>query len=278
MIEITFTEQLMYPSQLCPIYHNYGESIDQQVQTYKLEEIILEKLRGILQHTKKLYERGWTRSRTRDYYDLYRLLRKDKNLFNDSQISIYLGLKCAAKNVGFETPDSFFDPRFISDVHKDWKQHLGYLTTDLPPIEVVLEELKSAIADLLKLEPTLGQLLGFSKFHTLLKSNDLLTYIKFRLKMGANPNDIQNNGHQPLNLALQRNLSEIALQLIEYGADYINKDASGINAFEWALRQELYDLAFIIHKKGFPYNPRHPNPHHNVPYQNLYKFDMKYFS
>ena len=96
--------------------------------------------------------------------------------------------------------------------------------------------------------------------------------------MGANPNDIQNNGHQPLNLALRHNLSDVALQLIEYGADFKNKDTSGLNAFEWALRQELYDLAFTIHKKGFPYTPRHPNPHYSVPYQNLYRFDMKYFS
>ena len=55
--------------------HDYEESLEAKVRTYSLEEIIAEKLRAVLQQTRTLRERGWTRSRARDYYDIWRILR-----------------------------------------------------------------------------------------------------------------------------------------------------------------------------------------------------------
>jgi predicted nucleotidyltransferase component of viral defense system len=74
MIEVTRDECLLIGPKSKPILHEYGEPINQEITVYALEEIILEKLRAILQHTEKLHERDSTRSRARDYYDLWRIL------------------------------------------------------------------------------------------------------------------------------------------------------------------------------------------------------------
>ena len=49
---------------------------------YKLEEIIAEKIRAILQFAAKLHERGWGRSRARDYYDLWRIFKEYRDYIN----------------------------------------------------------------------------------------------------------------------------------------------------------------------------------------------------
>lgn len=72
-IEITMQETVLFPLVAKQIIHPYDERIDTPIQTYFLEEIILEKLRAILQKTKKLHKEGRDRSRTRDYYDLWRI-------------------------------------------------------------------------------------------------------------------------------------------------------------------------------------------------------------
>ena len=72
-IEITMQESILFPPVMKKIIHPYDEQIDTSIQIYSLEEIVLEKLRAILQKTKKLHEEGRDRSRTRDYYDLWRI-------------------------------------------------------------------------------------------------------------------------------------------------------------------------------------------------------------
>ncbi|MBN1914816.1 MAG: nucleotidyl transferase AbiEii/AbiGii toxin family protein [Parachlamydiales bacterium] len=69
MIEISREETIVFKPVVKGILHNYEEIIEQNILIYSLEEIILEKLRAILQHIKKLHERDWTRSRARDYME-----------------------------------------------------------------------------------------------------------------------------------------------------------------------------------------------------------------
>ena len=63
MIEVTWGEPLVFPPITKPLIQDYRGISDGQLMVYSLEEIVLEKLRAILQHTKKLHEREWTRSR-----------------------------------------------------------------------------------------------------------------------------------------------------------------------------------------------------------------------
>ncbi len=73
---------------------------------------------------KKLHEAGWTRSRARDDYDLWRILLIYKENLNRVEILDVLPHKCSEKSVSWNTPDDFFneaylkrayDPRGIND-------------------------------------------------------------------------------------------------------------------------------------------------------------------
>ncbi|PYV80988.1 MAG: hypothetical protein DMG05_30700, partial [Acidobacteria bacterium] len=57
---------------------------------YALEEIVAEKLRAILQHFEKLEVRGWSRSRARDYYDLWRILATYQDQMNLAGFTSFL--------------------------------------------------------------------------------------------------------------------------------------------------------------------------------------------
>ena len=69
MVEITVDEKVLADPVERAVMHEYGEDFDARILVYSLEEIIAEKLRAILQHAQRLKERGWGRSRARDYYD-----------------------------------------------------------------------------------------------------------------------------------------------------------------------------------------------------------------
>ena len=109
MIEITKEEKILMPIQQKLILHAYEEPMTATIQTYSLEEIIAEKLRAILQHTIKLKQRGWSRSRARDYYDIWRILNEYKKTMNLRNFSTLLKEKCAIKNVTFEKLEDFFE-------------------------------------------------------------------------------------------------------------------------------------------------------------------------
>ena len=154
MVEISYSEEIIFKPSRRTIFHDYGEPFQQDVLVYSLEEVVLEKLRGILQHTKKLHEKGWTRSRTRDYYDLYRLMLYEPALFENEKLAICLKKKCEAKKVSFHSVEDFFDHRFLQEVRKDWEHHLGYLMKELPPLQEVLTTLRKGIQKILPTEKT----------------------------------------------------------------------------------------------------------------------------
>ena len=149
MIEITMQERILLSPVMKKIIHPYGEQINTPINTYSLEEIILEKHRAILQKTIKLHEKGRDRSRTRDYYDLWRILNTFKpDLFFENFPSL-LRQKCAPKNVNFSGVESFFDPLMMEAISRAWKVWLGPLVPDLPECDLVIKELKTMITPLL---------------------------------------------------------------------------------------------------------------------------------
>ena len=86
-----------------------------------------------------------------------------------------------------------------------------------------------------------------------------------------------NGDHQSLNIAIRNGLSEVALLLIGSEVDFQLKDGSGTSSFELAMNQELYDVAYEIVKRGYPYSSCNQDQKLNVPNQNLKKFDQLYF-
>ena len=144
-IEITLDEEVLKPSLRRRVIHEYGEPLEAKVLTYALEEIIAEKLRAILQHIEKLRIRGWSRSRARDYYDLWRVMGVNRDQLDLSGFVPLLREKCAARNVSFEGPEDFFQEAMLSYVKRTWNQWLGSLVPGLPSIETVIGELRPQI-------------------------------------------------------------------------------------------------------------------------------------
>ena len=146
MIEITYDEKITTAPVERKIMHSYEETIDATLLTYSLEEIIMEKLRGILQKTKKSHEKNWTRSRARDYYDLWNIFRSFGSELDLDVIRTFLPVKCRVKDVNFNNVDDFFDPWMIKKTAKDWDGHLSYLVSDLPDFDIVKEELYNDVS------------------------------------------------------------------------------------------------------------------------------------
>ena len=149
MIEITMDEKVLKPVQNRKVIHEYGEPVEVQVQVYALEEIVAEKLRAILQHIEKLHERGWSRSRARDYYDLWRVMGTYKDQMDLSGFVSFLREKCGVRNVRFEGPESFFQETMLTYVEKTWQQWLGPLVPELPAFEAVIGELRPQIVSII---------------------------------------------------------------------------------------------------------------------------------
>lgn len=145
MVEITIDEPLLKPAIPRAILHEYEESINGQIMTYQLEEIIAEKLRSILQHLQTLERRGWARSRARDYYDLWRIFDTYQDQLNFSEFKILLQKKCQVRDVSFLDHNSFFHPTLLSTIEKTWEQWLAPLVPNLPPYEIVINELRLSI-------------------------------------------------------------------------------------------------------------------------------------
>lgn len=149
MIETAMDEQLLKPPSNRKVIHEYGEPLEAKVQVYALEEIVAEKLRAILQHLQRFEERGWSRSRARDYYDLWRVLGTYKNQMDLSDFAPLLGKKCAVRNVTFETAADFFPEAMLAYIEKTWEQWLGPLVPRLPSFDTVIGELRPQIAALI---------------------------------------------------------------------------------------------------------------------------------
>jgi len=150
MIEVAVDEKVLKPPQKRKVMHEYGEPLDAEVAVYALEEIVAEKLRGILQHVERLEERGWSRSRAPDYYDLWRVLGAFRDRMDLSDFESFLHKKCAVRNIAFKGPDDFFESSIVAYVAKTWGQWLGRLVPGLPSFETVMGELRPLVGALLR--------------------------------------------------------------------------------------------------------------------------------
>jgi predicted nucleotidyltransferase component of viral defense system len=145
MVEVSMDEPVIRPVEHLKIIHEYGEPLDDRVPVYSLEEIVAEKLRAILQHVEKLQTRGWSRSRARDYYDLWRVFNSYGEKLDLSDFPSFLREKCSVRGVSFESADDFFQKDMLSYVETTWEQWLGPLVSDLPPFQSVMQGLRPRI-------------------------------------------------------------------------------------------------------------------------------------
>lgn len=105
-----------------------------KVRVYSLEDILAEKMRSIIQRT-----------RIRDYYDVWRLLKVRK--FDNKKVKGLFLKKCESKEVQFTGVDQFF-PEDIAQTLKPYiERGLTRLSREpLPPLETILKELKKSLS------------------------------------------------------------------------------------------------------------------------------------
>ena len=149
MVEVTLDEPVLRPPEKRLVMHEYGEPLSAQVQVYSLEEIVAEKLRALLQQAEMFERRGWSRSRARDYYDLWRVLGEYGDSMNLEGFDSMLREKCSVRAVSFTRTDDFFHDPMLAYVEETWEQWLGPLVPGLPSFDTVINGLRPQIAALI---------------------------------------------------------------------------------------------------------------------------------
>lgn len=146
MIEITMQETIILPPvERIILHHGYSEVLTGSLTVYTLEEVIAEKCRTILQYAMKLHERGWARSRARDYYDLWSILTMYKQHLDLSIIPHMVIKKCHYKDIVFSGPSDLFTPVLLDDLETAWEHWLGPIVPFLPEKNKMLGELRQEL-------------------------------------------------------------------------------------------------------------------------------------
>lgn len=149
MLEVTMQEPILAEPQTLPILASYGEVFEAPIRVYSLEEIMAEKIRAILQLEKKLHERGWGRSRVRDYYDLWRILNEFGSHLDLTVIKSLVEQKCLLKGIVWAGVESLFSDRLMSLLARDWRTWLKSVVFETPERENVIRELKEKLEEIL---------------------------------------------------------------------------------------------------------------------------------
>ncbi len=149
MVDITTQEPLLLPPEVRDILHDdYQESISGTLKVYRLEEILAEKIRAIIEYAEKLHERGWGRSRVRDYFDIWRILKAYKKHIDIAILPSMVIDKCAVKKVIFSGPHDLFADDLIEDLDDAWLRWLDPYVPNLPSQHIVLTELKELLEEI----------------------------------------------------------------------------------------------------------------------------------
>jgi predicted nucleotidyltransferase component of viral defense system len=130
--DISLSEKMVMEPECRPVRTHYSDLPEFEVFAYSLDEILVEKIRSIMQ-------RGYSR----DYYDVWRLLRENK--FKDSEIKKLLKRKCELNKITYE-PSLLFDQKRLSAAQSFWEKGLLYLTKELPKFEVTISEMKEKLS------------------------------------------------------------------------------------------------------------------------------------
>lgn len=134
--DISLKEKMVLEPERRPIRTSYSDLAEFEALVYSLNEILVEKIRSIMQ-------RGYSR----DYYDVWRLLRENK--FRDSEIKEFLKMKCELNGIRCDT-SLLFDENRLSEVHSFWEKGLQYLTKELPNFETIISEMRERLGFLQK--------------------------------------------------------------------------------------------------------------------------------
>lgn len=113
------------------IADDYSDSRKFAVLVYSLDEVLLEKLRSIIQ-----------RGKSRDYFDVWMLLKK--NRFDKDKIKELFIKKCEFKNIKPKY-EAFFEDTKLGETRDFWERGLTRLMREVPDFETVINDLKKEL-------------------------------------------------------------------------------------------------------------------------------------
>jgi predicted nucleotidyltransferase component of viral defense system len=133
-LDISLDEKLVIEPEWVQVRTGYPDVPDFRVKAYSLNEILVEKLRSLMQ-----------RSRSRDYFDVWKLLVEKQ--FDLKEIRVLLVEKCRTRGVEYK-PELFFDVGKLEEVKAYWDRGLGDLMKEVPDFDVVISELRDKLGSL----------------------------------------------------------------------------------------------------------------------------------
>ncbi|MFZ3063622.1 MAG: nucleotidyl transferase AbiEii/AbiGii toxin family protein [Actinomycetota bacterium] len=138
-LDMTLYEKVLLEPNNLPLMHPYSDAEDcyAVVSTYRLEEIVAEKLRAILQRT-----------RSRDIYDLWYFLKYHKDALNLVATKDVFRKKCEYKGVDFKGIEDFFKPELLESHKLAWEPSMKRQVINLPPFAEVEDDLRLLLGEL----------------------------------------------------------------------------------------------------------------------------------
>lgn len=147
-VEVTQDEPVLLPPQTRTLLHGYEEELDVDVRCYCLEEVLIEKMRALLQSTERLNRRGWEPRVARDYYDIWRILSDFGSNLNFDGIVGLLEKKCSHRGVTFESIDDFLADGLVAEARRNWLGTIGKFVRKPPESDKVIEDLEKLLHEM----------------------------------------------------------------------------------------------------------------------------------
>jgi len=140
-LDLTRYERLVLSPVDRTIHHPYSDAPQEPalVPTYRLEEMLAEKLRAMLR-----------RCYPRDLYDVWHLLAHRKEYLDRSLALSVLREKCRYKGYVFSSADDFLAPARREGMADAWTRSLQHLVSSLPSYETVVGDLPSLLSEWLE--------------------------------------------------------------------------------------------------------------------------------
>ena len=137
-IDVALDETVVLEPVPRSVFQEYADDIEVAVAVYPLEEIVAEKLRSIIQ-----------RGKSRDYYDVWVLLKKHATDYDRQRTKATFLEKCRAKAIPEPTMARFFDDERLQEAETYWERGLRHQVADLVVFQTMIAELRSRISDLI---------------------------------------------------------------------------------------------------------------------------------
>jgi len=137
LFDITLDEPVLLSPQHRQVVASCFPALQPVVLTYRLEEILVEKMRTILQ-----------RGKARDYYDVWRLLKEKRAEVDVALARSILGRKLAHKGLGLSDVQVFLNPQYLEAAEVYWERDLAEQVRpqSLPHWAAVVEELEGLLS------------------------------------------------------------------------------------------------------------------------------------